>query len=100
MLSLVFKKLNLQFSPVMLASGGVNSLATSHTIEHLSSTRLHNWSHDKPILYFISHCLNQIDIVWNPYNNKDFKIKLLKYCKKKVTNFRLYLVDVTLQNVI
>ena len=65
MLSLVFKKLNL--CPVMPASRGVNPLVTSHTVEHLSSTCLHNWSHDndKPILYLISHCLNKTYIVWN-----------------------------------
>ena len=35
MMSVVFKKLNL--CPVMPASRGVNPLATSHTVEHLSS---------------------------------------------------------------
>ena len=63
MLSLVFKKLNL--CPVMPASRGVNPLATSHTVEHLSSICLHSWSHDKPIFYLIYHCLNKIDIAWN-----------------------------------
>ena len=57
MLSLVFKKLNL--CPVMPASRGVNPLATSHTAEHLPSICLHSWSHDKPSLYLISHCLNK-----------------------------------------
>ena len=61
MLSLVFKKLNL--CPVMPASRGANPLATSHTVAHLSSTCLHNRSHDKLILYVIPHCLNTIDIV-------------------------------------
>ena len=63
-LSLVFKNLNL--CSVMPASWGVNPLATSHTVERLSSTCLHNRSYEKPILYFISHCLNKIDMVWNP----------------------------------
>ena len=53
-LSLVFKKLNL--CPVMPASRGVNQLATSHTVEHLSSLCLQSWSHDKPILYLIYLC--------------------------------------------
>ena len=65
MLSLVFKKLNL--CPVMPASRGVNPLATSHTVEHLSSICLSSWSHDQPILYLISHCLNKIYIAWNPW---------------------------------
>ena len=78
MLSLVFKKLNL--CPVMPASRGVNPLATSHTVEHLSSICLHNRNYDKLILYFLSHCLNKIDIVWNPDNNQNF---ILQYCKKK-----------------
>ena len=65
MLSLVFKKLNL--CPAMPASWGVNPLANSHTVEQLSSICLHNRSHDKLILYFISHCLNKKDIVWNPW---------------------------------
>ena len=56
MLSLVLKKLNL--CPVMPASRGVNPLATSHTVEHLSGICLNSWSHDKPILYLIYHCLN------------------------------------------
>ena len=63
MLSLVFEKLNLCL--VMLASQGVNPLATSHTVEHLSSIYLHSWSHDKPIFYLIYHYLNKIDIAWN-----------------------------------
>ena len=64
MLSLVFKKLNL--CPVMPASQDVNPLATSHTVEHLLSMFAHNWSHDKPSLHLISHCLNKIDNVWKP----------------------------------
>ena len=62
-LSLVFKKLNL--CSVMPASRGVNPLATSHTVEHLSSICLHSWSCDKPILYLIYHCLNKIYIACN-----------------------------------
>ena len=65
MLSSVLKKLNL--CPVILASRGVNPLATSHTVEHLSSLCLSSWSHDKPILYLIYHCLNKIGIPWNPW---------------------------------
>ena len=67
-LSLVFKKLNP--CPLMQASCGVNSLATSHTVEHLSSICLHSWSHDKPILYLIYHCLTKIDIAWNLWYQK------------------------------
>ena len=55
MLSLVFEKLNI--CPVMPASRGVNPLATSHTVEYLSSICLHSWRHDKSILYLIYHCL-------------------------------------------
>ena len=62
MLSLVFN-----LCPVMPASRGVNPLATSHTVEHLSSICLRSWSHDQPILYLIYHCLNKIDIAWNPW---------------------------------
>ena len=43
---------------------GVNPLATSHTVEHLSSICLRR-SNDKPILYLIFHCLKIIDIAWN-----------------------------------
>ena len=57
MRSLVFKKLNL--CPVIQASRGVNPLRTSQIAEHLSSICLHSWSHDKSILYLISHCLNK-----------------------------------------
>ena len=46
-------------SPVMPASWGVNQLATSHTVEQISRICLHSWSHDKPIFYLISHCLNK-----------------------------------------
>ena len=64
MLSLVFKKLNCcQVTPI---SWGVSPLATSHTVEHLSSIRSHGWSHVKQILYLIANCLNKIDIAWNP----------------------------------
>ena len=49
MLSLAFKKLNL--CPVMPASGGVNPLATSHTVEHLPIIYINSWSQDKPILF-------------------------------------------------
>ena len=63
MLSLVFKK---NISSVMPASWGFNPLATSHTLEHLLGTCLHNRGHEKHIWYFIWHCLNKIDMVWNP----------------------------------
>ena len=62
--SLVFKKLNLCL--VMPASWGVNQLATSHTVEHLSSIFLHSWTHEKPFFYLISHCINEVDIALNP----------------------------------
>ena len=79
----------------MPASWGINPLAISHTVEHLSSICLHSWNHDKPILYLIYHCLNKIDIAWN----------LLKQSKtffntaKKVNNCSHYLGDVTLEDV-
>ena len=79
----------------MLASLGVNPLATSYTVKHLSSTCLHNKSHDQPIMYLISHCLNKIDMVWNP--GYQYKKKVFQYCQKSVIHVRLYLVDVTLQ---
>ena len=41
--------------------------ATSHTVDYLSSIFLHSWSHDQPIFYLISHCLNKMDILWNPW---------------------------------
>ena len=64
MLSLVFKKLNIcSFMP---ASRGVNPLATSHTVEHLSGTCLHSCSHDKLILYLICHWLNEIKTLLEP----------------------------------
>ena len=94
MLSLVFKKLNLCSN--MPASRGVNPLATSHTVEHLSSICLHRWSHDKPILYLIYHCLNKIDIAWAPDNNQ----RMFFNTEKKVINFELCLGYVTLQDVI
>ena len=55
MLSLVFKKLNL--CTFMPASQGVNPLATSHTVEHLSGLCLHSWSLTKQ---------TKIEIAWNP----------------------------------
>ena len=84
MLSLVCKKLNL--CPVMPASRGVNPLVTSHTLQHLSSICLQSRSHDKPILYFISHCLNKIDIAWNPRKKKEKKIII----KKKLCLTKIY----------
>ena len=42
----------------MPVSQDFNPLATSHKVEHLSSTCLHNMSHDKPIMYLIYNCLN------------------------------------------
>ena len=93
MLCLVCKKLYL--CPVMPASRGVNPLATSHTVEHLSRISLHIWRHDKPILNLIYHFLNKIDIAWNLWQqSKNFLI-----LQKKVINLDLYLGDVTLQNV-
>ena len=77
-MSLVLKRLNL--CPVMPASWGVNPLVTSHTVEHLSSICLHNRSHDKPIVYFISHCMNKIYIVWNPWKKKKKNV-FLQYWK-------------------
>ena len=47
MLRLVLKKLNL--CSAMPASRGVNPLATSHTVEHLSSICLHSWSQNNLI---------------------------------------------------
>ena len=57
MLSLIFKKLNL--CPVIPASRGVNPLATSHTVEQLSSICPHSRSHDKLIVFLIYHCLDK-----------------------------------------
>ena len=57
----------------MPASRGVDPLATSHTIEHLSNTFGHNWSHAKSTLYIISHCLNKTDIaLFESPDNKQF----------------------------
>ena len=54
----------------MPASSSVNPLTTSHKVEHLSSTFLHNRSHDKTILYFISHCLNKNTLFGTPVNKQ------------------------------
>ena len=80
----------------MPASRGVNPLATSHTVEHLSSTCLHNWSHDKPIFYFISLSFKKKFGTPQNINKKNVFLIL----QKKGTRFRLYIVDVTLQDVI
>ena len=61
--SLVFKKLNL--CPVMPDSWGVKPPATSYTDDHLYSIYPHSWSDDKPIMFLIYHCLNEMDIAWN-----------------------------------
>ena len=92
MLSLVFKKLNL--CPVMPAFRGVNPLTTSHTAEHLSSIWLYSWSQDNPILYLITHCSNKKALLGNPDNHKKNLI-----LQKKVIYFRLYLGNVTFQDV-
>ena len=47
----------------MPASRGVNPLATSHTVEHLSSVCQHSWSHDKTILYLIDHCFKKYTVL-------------------------------------
>ena len=65
MFSLIFKKLI--FCSVMPASRDVNPVATSHTVEHLSSMFLHSWSYDKPILYLIYYCLNKNTHCLNPW---------------------------------
>ena len=70
----------------MPASRGVNPLATSHAVEHLSGLCLNSWSHDKPILYLINECLNKIDIACIPDNNQ----KTFFNTAKKVIYFRLY----------
>ena len=56
----------------MPAYWGVNPLATSHTVEHLSGMCMHSRSHDNPILYLIYHCLNK---------------KMLETSKKKTVFF-------------
>ena len=95
MLSLVFKKLNL--CQVMPASRGVNPLATSHIVEHLSSICIHSWSHDKLNLYFSFHCLNKIDMLGTSDSNQKH---FFNTAKKSNLHSRLYLGDRTLQDVI
>ena len=34
-------------------------------LKELPCIYLHSLSHDKPIIYLIYHCLNEIDIAWN-----------------------------------
>ena len=93
MLSLVSKKLNL--CPIMLASRGVNPLATSHTVEHLLCIWLSSCSHDKPILNLISFYLNKIYIFWNPWWPSKNVFLILE--EKKIY-LRLCLGSVTLQD--
>ena len=91
---LVAKNLNL--CPVMPASRRVNPPATSHTAEHLASICLHSWSHDKPIFYFISHFLNKKRHCLEPL----ITIKYVFFNTAiTVIYFRLYLGNVTLQDV-
>ena len=54
----------------MPASWGVNPLATSHTADNLSSICLHSVSHDQPIFYLISHCLNKKAVLGTPGNHQ------------------------------
>ena len=92
MLSSVFKKLNL--CPFMPASRGVNPLATSRTVEHLSSICLHSWSHDKLNLYLNYHCLNRHCLEPLITINKNV---FLNAAKKYLTSD--FILEMTLQDV-